>query len=83
MMGLSTARLRSKLSSFETPSPEGWRNVVWSYIQTKTRIVYCKDADRRATYANERFDFLGYTFRPRLSRSKFGKFFANFSAGGE
>jgi len=44
----------------------------------KTRIVYCKDADRRATYANERFDFLGYTFRPRLSRSKFGKFFANF-----
>ena len=27
----------------------------------KTRIVYCKDADRRATYANERFDFLGYT----------------------
>jgi RNA-directed DNA polymerase len=44
----------------------------------KTRIVYCKDADRRATYANERFDFLGYTFRPRLSKSKAGKFFANF-----
>jgi RNA-directed DNA polymerase len=44
----------------------------------KTRIVYCKDADRRATYANERFDFLGYTFRPRLSKGKAGKFFANF-----
>ena len=44
----------------------------------KTRIVYCKDADRRATYANERFDFLGYTFRPRLSKGKADKFFVNF-----
>ena len=44
----------------------------------KTRIVYCKDADRCATYRNERFDFLGYTFRPRLSRGKAGKFFVNF-----
>ena len=34
----------------------------------KTRIVYCKDEYRRATYANERFDFRGYTFRPRLLR---------------
>ena len=45
----------------------------------KTRIVYCKDADRRATYANERFDVLGYTFRPRLSKSRIGKHFVNFS----
>ena len=45
----------------------------------KTRIVYCKDADRRATYANERFDFLGYTFRPRLAKSKTGRYFASFS----
>ncbi len=45
----------------------------------KTRIVYCKDEYRRATYANERFDFLGYTFRPRLSKSKVGKHFVNFS----
>jgi RNA-directed DNA polymerase len=45
----------------------------------KTHIVYCKDADRRATYANERFEFLGYTFRPRLSKSRFGKHFVNFS----
>jgi len=44
----------------------------------KTRIVYGKDADRCASYSNERFDFLGYTFRPRLSRGKAGKFFVNF-----
>jgi len=45
----------------------------------KTRIVYCKDADRRGSYEHERFDFLGYTFRPRLSKNRFGKHFVNFS----
>ncbi|MGC1951241.1 MAG: group II intron reverse transcriptase/maturase, partial [Gammaproteobacteria bacterium] len=45
----------------------------------KTRIVYCKDADRRGSHEHERFDFLGYTFRPRLSKSKHGKHFVNFS----
>jgi RNA-directed DNA polymerase len=46
----------------------------------KTKIVYCKDDDRRRTYAQEKFKFLGYTFRPRRSKnSKNGKFFINFS----
>lgn len=45
----------------------------------KTRIVYCKDDDRRGSAEHERFDFLGYTFRPRLSKSKHGKHFVNFS----
>ena len=45
----------------------------------KTRIVYCKDADRWGSHEHERFDFLGYTFRPRLSQSKFGHHFVNFS----
>ena len=44
----------------------------------KTRIVYCKDESRRATYANERFDFLGYTFRARRAKNKFGEYFVNF-----
>jgi len=45
----------------------------------KTKIVYCKDADRRGSYEHESFDFLGYTFRPRLSKNKWGKTFVNFS----
>jgi RNA-directed DNA polymerase len=45
----------------------------------KTRIVYCKDADRQGSYVHERFDFLGYTFRPRLSKNKYGKHFVNFT----
>jgi len=31
----------------------------------KTRLVYCKDANRRGVYPNQSFDFLGYEFRPR------------------
>jgi len=45
----------------------------------KTKIVYCKDDDRRGTYLHEKFDFLGYTFRPRRSKNWKGKHFVNFS----
>jgi RNA-directed DNA polymerase len=31
----------------------------------KTRIVYCKDDDRRGNHPEIKFDFLSYTFRPR------------------
>jgi len=47
----------------------------------KTRIVYCKDDDRRGHYPNQKFDFLGYTFRPRRSKNRWGKYFVNFSPG--
>jgi RNA-directed DNA polymerase len=47
----------------------------------KTRIVYCKDDDRRADYSEIKFDFLGYTFRPRRSKNRYGKFFINFTPG--
>ncbi|MGH8991548.1 MAG: group II intron reverse transcriptase/maturase [Acidimicrobiia bacterium] len=40
----------------------------------KTRIVYCKDSHRPGSHEHERFDFLGYTFRPRLATGKRGTF---------
>jgi RNA-directed DNA polymerase len=45
----------------------------------KTKIVYCKDENRRGSHEHKGLDFLGYTFRPRLSRSKQGKHFVSFS----
>jgi RNA-directed DNA polymerase len=48
---------------------------------TKTKIVYCKDDDRRGTYPHEKFDYLGYTFRARRSKNRWGKYFVNFSPG--
>jgi len=45
----------------------------------RTRIVYCKDDDRRGNYPEIKFDFLGYTFRPRRSKNRYGKHFINFT----
>jgi RNA-directed DNA polymerase len=45
----------------------------------KTKIVYCKDSNRKGNSQNEKFDFLGYTFRPRSSMNRYGKLFINFS----
>jgi RNA-directed DNA polymerase len=48
----------------------------------KTRIIYCKDDDRRGgDEETTSFDFLGYTYRPRRSKNRYGKFFINFTPG--
>ena len=45
----------------------------------KTRVVYCKDDNRRGGHPEQKFDFLGYTFRPRTSKNRQGRYFVNFS----
>lgn len=45
----------------------------------KTKIVYCKDDNRRGSYPNEEFVFLGYTFRARRSKNRRGQYFVNFT----
>jgi RNA-directed DNA polymerase len=44
----------------------------------KTRIVYCKDVNRRAEHDTIQFTFLGYTFRPRKTVDKYGRVYVNF-----
>ena len=44
----------------------------------KTRIVYCKDSNRRGGYEQIKFDFLGFTFQPRRAKDRRGGFFVNF-----
>lgn len=45
----------------------------------KTKVVYCRDDDRRGDYPNQKFDFLGFTFQPRRAKNKWDKFFVAFS----
>ena len=40
----------------------------------KTKIVFCKDANRPGNFEHTSFDFLGYTFRARLARGRRGYF---------
>lgn len=44
----------------------------------KTRVVFCKDANRQGRSEHTSFDFLGYTFRGRLARGLRG-YFVSFS----
>jgi len=44
----------------------------------KTRIVYCKDTHRTGTYPVVSFDFLGYTFQPRLAKWPNGEYGVSF-----
>jgi RNA-directed DNA polymerase len=44
----------------------------------KTRIVYCKDSNRRGSHESTSFTFLGFTFRPRRAKRKDGKVFTAF-----
>jgi RNA-directed DNA polymerase len=44
----------------------------------KTKVVYCKDANRRGNSEHTNFDFLGYTFRGRRAEGRRG-FIMSFS----
>jgi len=44
----------------------------------KTKIVYCKDSNRNGDYPNIEFDFLRYTFKPRMTKNSVrGVWFTN------
>lgn len=44
----------------------------------KTKIVYCKDANRSGSHEHEKFTFLGFEFRPRRARNRRGEYFVSF-----
>jgi RNA-directed DNA polymerase len=45
----------------------------------KTKIVYCKSDVYPEHHEHESFDFLGYTFRRRIVKSRHGNFFNSFT----
>ena len=44
----------------------------------KTKIVYCKDSNRRSPFGDVSFTFLGFTFQPRHARGTDGRHFTRF-----
>ena len=67
----SQARARQVLAALE----QRMRDVGLELHPGKTRIVYCKDSTRRQPWDGPvSFDFLGYTFRPRDTMGKNGRF---------
>lgn len=44
----------------------------------KTHVVYCRDSNRRCSFEEIQFDFLGFAFRPRCAKNRWGKLFTTF-----
>jgi hypothetical protein len=47
----------------------------------KSKVVYCKDGKRAATYPHVHFTFLGFTFRSRGARGRRNRNFSGFLPG--
>src|SRR5664279_4523942 len=45
----------------------------------KTKVAFCKDANRPGTYPVVQFDFLGYSFQPRNAMNRRGQLFVAFT----
>jgi hypothetical protein len=76
--GVAHCRSLKQAEELKAALAERFRHCGLELHPLKTRIIYCKDDDRREDYPETRFDFLGYTFRPRRSKNRWGKAFINF-----
>jgi len=77
--GVAHCRTQAEAEELLTQLHQRFRECGLELHPDKTQIVYCKDDDRRGEYPVRKFDFLGYEFRPRRSKNRYGKYFINFT----
>jgi len=44
----------------------------------KTHVVYCRDSNRRGPFDKIQFEFMGFAFRPRCAKNRWGRLFTTF-----
>jgi len=47
----------------------------------KTRLIYCKTNRRKRDYPDVKFDFLGFSFQPRILKNRKGDLFVGYAPG--
>jgi RNA-directed DNA polymerase len=77
--GVAHCRTQAEAEELLTQLHQRFKECGLELHPDKTRIVYCKDDDRRGEYPVRKFEFLGYEFRPRRSKNRYGKCFINFT----
>jgi RNA-directed DNA polymerase len=77
--GVVHCRTESEARALRKALEERFKECKLELHPEKTRIVYCKNSNRRKDYPVVSFDFLGFTFRPRMAKSREGKYYVNFS----
>jgi len=68
--GLVHCRTERQAREFEKALEQRFEECGLELHPEKTKIVYCKDGSRKGRYPETSFDFLGYTFRPRLVKNR-------------
>ena len=76
--GLVHCRTRTEAEQMRCVLDERFKSCGLELHPQKTRIVYCKDDDRREEHEEQSFDFLGYAFQPRRAKNWRGKHFVSF-----
>jgi RNA-directed DNA polymerase len=79
MMRSVTAAVRRQANSLRDALKGRFAECKLELHPQKTKIVYCKDANRTDSYPVQQFDFLGYTFRSRQSMNRQGRLFVSFA----
>lgn len=68
--GLVHCRTEQQAQDLKHALEQRFRECGLELHPSKTKIVYCKDGSRKGSYPTTQFDFLGYTFRPRVVRNR-------------
>lgn len=76
--GLLHCRSRRRAEYVMARLIERFRDCGLELNPDKSTIVYCKDRNRREEHEGVRFDFLGFTFRPRRCVDRGGNIHPNF-----
>lgn len=76
--GICHCRSRSEAEGLRVAIEQRFSECGLELNVQKTKIVYCRDTNRQEDHPEQNFDFLGYTFRPRLAKERSGKFFVSF-----
>ena len=63
--GLAHCKTRSQAEQLLVSIEERFKSCGLALHPTKTKIIYCKDDNRKGEYPNTEFEFLGYCFRRR------------------
>ncbi len=77
--GICHCRRKAQAESLQAAIEQRFAGCGLELHMQKTRMIYCKDDRRRGVYPEQKFDFLGYTFRPRGAKDCWGKFFVGFN----
>lgn len=76
--GLVHCRTLEEAIKIKRELEERFKNCELELHPEKTKIVYCKDSNRKGKYENTTFNFLGFTFKQLQVRSRNNKMFMSF-----